>query len=96
MNKPRGFLWLEEAIGETLDIPAHVTPEGGKHLSIRVATELANRLEEAAAEHGFTVSQFARKLLSDGLDRLEHPDQVALDEAIAVLQRAKRGTGPRD
>lgn len=96
MNKPRGFLWLEEAVGETLDIPAHVTPDGGKHLSIRVATELAERLEEAATAHGLTVSQCARKLLADGLDRLEHPDQVALDEAIAVLQRAKREKGNQD
>lgn len=88
MSKPRGIKWLEEQTGE--ELLQHRAPlSEGKHLSLRVPSELANALEAYAAEHGESVSQVARRLISDGLARLEHPDREAIDNAIALLESVR-------
>lgn len=84
MTKPRGIRWLEEQTGESLDRESQVGE--GKHLSLRVPADLADRLGRYAADRGENVSHAARRLLTEGLERGEHPDREALDTAISVLE----------
>lgn len=64
------------------------SPTGGplgdhsRHISIRLPTELYQRLEALAANGNETVSQAARRLLSEGL---EPADQDAIDQTISTL-----------
>ncbi|MBI2169567.1 MAG: ribbon-helix-helix protein, CopG family [Actinobacteria bacterium] len=88
MTKPRGIQWLEEQTGETLDPPGGPIPEG-KHLSVRLTGDLVSQLEEHAAARGESISQVARRLIKDGLDRATNPDRDAIDQAIAVLEAVK-------
>jgi predicted transcriptional regulator len=88
MTKPQGIQWLEEQTGETLD-PPRTPPSEGKHLSVRLSGDLVKELEEYAAARGESVSQVARRLIKDGLDRTSDPDQDAIDQAIAVLEAVK-------
>jgi metal-responsive CopG/Arc/MetJ family transcriptional regulator len=90
MKKPRGIEWLEEQTGETLDPPVGPVPEG-KHLSVRLSGDLVKELEEYAASRGESVSQVARRLIRDGLSRINDPDREAIDHAIAVLEAVKAG-----
>jgi hypothetical protein len=60
---------------------------GSRHVTMRVPGELYARLEALAADNGETVSQSARRLLSDGLGT---PDRDAVDQAIATLLRLRR------
>jgi len=62
----------------------------GRHLSRRVPAELLGRLEELAAQRNETISQTARRLLADGVDRIDDPDRAAIDTAIAPLEKLRR------
>ena len=88
MTKSRVIEWLEQETGETLGPPGSPPPDG-KHLSVRVSGELVRELEEYAAARGQSISQVARRLIRDGLDRTKDPDRDAIDQAIAVLEAVK-------
>jgi predicted DNA-binding protein len=90
MTKPRGVEWLEATTGETLDRPGSEVREA-RHLSVRLPADLIERLEEVAAQRGETVSRVARRLIAEGLAPTETPDQEALETAIAVLEKLRRG-----
>ena len=83
MTKPRGVRWLEEQTGQPLNRHAQIE---GKHLSLRIPGDLAERLAHYAGQRNHTVSEAARRLLSEGLERAEHPDAEAIDAAIALLE----------
>jgi predicted DNA-binding protein len=65
-----------------------------RHLSARVPHPLYAQLERLASERGETVSQVARTLIIDGLERQLNPDVDALDAAIAALQKLRRERPP--
>jgi len=88
MTKSRVIEWLEQETGETLDPPGTPIPEG-RHLSVRLSADLVGQLEEYAAARGESISQVARRLIKDGLDRAKDPDRDAIDQAIAVLEAVK-------
>lgn len=88
MSKPRGIEWLEDQTGE--ELPRDRAPlSEGKHLSLRVPSDLGTALETYAAERGESVSQVARRLISDGLARSANPDREAIDSAIALLESVR-------
>jgi prevent-host-death family protein len=60
---------------------------GSRHVSIRVPLALYHHLESLADDHAETVSQTARRLLSEGL---EPPGRNAIDEAITALLLIRR------
>ena len=60
---------------------------GSRHVSIRVPLALYQQLEALAGDHAETVSQTARRLLSEGL---EPPGRNAIDEAITALHLIRR------
>lgn len=93
MNKPRGVQWLEGATGQKLEREG-VSGESGRHLSLRVPIELFEQLDAIAAERSESVSQTARRLLSEGVDRTLNPDREAIDTAIAALERLRRSGDP--
>lgn len=90
--------WLREANGGVLPpVPAHIQErwdaeeaDDARHLSLRVPGSLYTQLAALADEEGETVSQLARTLIADGLNRRHHPDRDALDAAIAALQKVRR------
>ena len=89
MTKSRGVQWLEAQTGQEL-IRTGAEPGGdGRHLSVRVPVGLFERLERLAGQRGESVSQLARRLLSDGVERLRNPDREAIDQAIAALQQIR-------
>jgi len=90
MSKPRGVEWLERETGEKLERQA-LSGDEGRHLSLRVPGELFGRLEQLAAQRNETISQTARRLLADGLGRIDDPDREAIDTAIAALEQLRRG-----
>lgn len=94
MSKPRAIQWLEEQTGETLDPPGSTVPEG-RHLSVRLSGDLVSQLEDYAAARGESISQVARRLIADGLDRATNPDRDAIDQAIAVLESIRGEAGGR-
>ena len=72
------------------------TSDMSRHISMRLPTELYQRLEALAVDCNESVSQAARRLLSEGL---EIPDEQAIDRAIATLllvrnQLSRRGDAP--
>jgi hypothetical protein len=60
---------------------------GSRHVSIRVPLALYQQLEGLAGDHAETVSQTARRLLSEGL---EPPGRNTIDEAITALLLIRR------
>ncbi len=89
MSKPRGILWLEEQTGQTLDPPENMPSEPkGRHVSIRVSDDFYAQLEAAAAMNSESVSQTARRLLTEGLVQRSDTES-AIDDAIAALTRAR-------
>jgi hypothetical protein len=93
MNKPRGVEWLERETGQKLDRQS-LSGEEGRHLSLRIPTGLFAQLEQAAADRNETISQTARRLLNDGLARIDDPDREAIDTAIAALEKLRRSHDP--
>jgi hypothetical protein len=93
MTKPRGIEWLEDQTGESLDRQAPVSE--GRHLSLRIPTDLADRLEAYAAARHESVSSAARRLLLDGLVRGVDADRDAIDAAISVLESVRGGLDRR-
>ncbi|MGI9644917.1 MAG: type II toxin-antitoxin system Phd/YefM family antitoxin [Ilumatobacteraceae bacterium] len=66
-------------------------PDKSRHISVRVSDELFAGLEALAAANAETVSQVARRLLTDGLA----PRAGDIDDAIAILQRLRRSPAGR-
>lgn len=64
-------------------------PAGGRtrHVSIRVPHDLYQRLERCADDQDETVSQAARRILSEGL---APPGRDAIDDAISALLTVRR------
>lgn len=93
MTKTRGINWLEAQTGERLDRPADPPPPA-RHLSIRVPVSLLDELEAHARDHGESVSQAARRLLTESLRQRQAPDQAAIDAAIATLEGIRSRLGP--
>lgn len=89
MTKSKTILWLEEQTGQTLDPPETMpSASKGRHVSIRVPDELYAQLEATAASRSESVSQTARRILTDGLtDRTD--TETAIDDAISALTRAR-------
>jgi len=93
MSKPRGVKWLEDQTGQRLDRTARSSEEG-RHLSLRIPTSLYDQLERLAAQRSETVSQAARRLLTEGIAHVNDPDREAIDTAIAALERLRSSTDP--
>ena len=89
MSKAQGIAWLEATTGEEL-VRQPLSGEGGRHLSLRIPNSLFERLEAIAIDRGETVSQTARRLLTDGIDRSTNPDCASIDTVIAALQELRR------
>ena len=64
-----------------------------RHVSMRVPVELYERLEGLADNSNESVSQCARRLLTDGL---EAPDRYAIDAAISALLLMRRQLSEHD
>ena len=83
MTKPKAIEWLESTTGTSIDYPTErVTQE--RHLSVRLSSELAERVDRLAAERELTPSQFVRELLRRAVD--EHSTVTSLD-ARALADR---------
>lgn len=85
---PTGVAWLEEQTGEQLERPTETV--SGRHLSIRVPMSLADELEIEASAQGETMSQAARRLLTESLRRRREPGQQEIDAAIASLEALRK------
>jgi predicted DNA-binding protein len=85
MTKPKLIDWLEKETGQELTPAA---PGKTRHVSVRVADDLYERLEAAALLHETTVSEYARRLLETGLTAPDAPE-AAIDVAIDALRRAR-------
>ena len=94
MSKPRGVGWLERETGQKLERQAPLSGDEGRHLSLRVPADLLGRLEQLAVQRNETISQTARRLLADGLGRIDDPDREAIDTAIAALEKLRRVSSP--
>jgi predicted DNA-binding protein len=86
-RKTRLVTWLEAETGKPLTTPA---TSNDRQVSIRVPVELYERIDAIARDCGETVSQTMRKLVAESIDRIDHPDAVAIDTAIAALQQLRR------
>ncbi|MBI4885453.1 MAG: hypothetical protein HY826_15515 [Actinobacteria bacterium] len=93
MTKLRGIQWIEDQTGQVID-PPNSPQDDSRHLSLRLPIALHSRLEEVAADRNLTVSQLARQLLTDGVQRTRLPDREAIDVAIAALDEMRRRLPP--
>jgi hypothetical protein len=93
MNKPRGVEWLERETGQQLE-RQNLSGDEARHLSLRIPASLFGELEQLAAQRNETISQTARRLLADGLARIDDPDREAIDTAIAALEKLRRSHDP--
>ena len=98
MAKPKAIQWLEEQTGETIAYTPEVIESQDRHLSVRLAGDLAASLDSMAAERGLTLSHLVRELLSDAvahratmtkLDGRELADRLAAD--VAEVRRRLAG-----
>ena len=87
-KKPTLVQWLEAETGKVLEPPPSDAKD--RHVSVRVPTELYERVEQVAGGRGESVSQAMRRLVAESLDRISHPDVAALDTAIAALENLRR------
>jgi hypothetical protein len=77
----------------SIDAPRQPEPNderlagGSRHVSIRVPLALYQQLEALAGDHAETVSQTARRLLSEGL---QPPGRNTIDDAITALLLIRR------
>ena len=98
MAKPKAIQWLEEQTGETIAYTPEVIVSQDRHLSVRLAGDLAAGLDAMAAERGLTLSHLVRELLTDAvaqraaaakLDGRELADRLAAD--VAEVRRRLAG-----
>lgn len=98
MAKPKAIQWLEEQTGETIAYAPEVIVSQDRHLSVRLAGDLAAGLDAMAAERGLTLSHLVRELLADAvaqratvakLDGRELADRLAAD--VAEVRRRLTG-----
>jgi len=98
MAKPKAIQWLEEQTGETIAYTPEVIVSQDRHLSVRLAGDLAAGLDAMAAERGLTLSHLVRELLADAvahratvanLDGRELADRLAAD--VAEVRRRLAG-----
>ena len=98
MAKPKAIQWLEEQTGETIAYTPEVIESQDRHLSVRLAGDLAASLDAMAAERGLTLSHLVRELLADtvahratvaNLDGRELADRLAAD--VAEVRRRLAG-----
>jgi len=61
-----------------------------RHVSVRLPTDLYERVQAIAGTRGESVSQVLRRLVSESIARLDHPDAGAIDTANAALQELRR------
>jgi hypothetical protein len=69
MAKPKAIQWLEEQTGETIAYKPEVIVSQDRHLSVRLAGDLAAGLDAMAAERGLTLSHLVRELLADAVNQ---------------------------
>ena len=93
MTKPRGIRWLETQTGQDLSNASAAQGDDSRHLSVRVSAALFEQLETLAEQRGESVSQSARRLLSDRVARPRNPDRDAIDQVIAALQQVRAQMG---
>ena len=67
MAKSKAIQWLEEQTGETIAYTPEVIVSQDRHLSVRLAGDLAAGLDAMAAERGLTLSHLVRELLADAV-----------------------------
>ena len=98
MAKPKAIQWLEEQTGETIAYTPEVIVSQDRHLSVRLAGDLAAGLDAMAAERGLTLSHLVRELLADAvaqratvakLDGRALADRLAAD--VAEVRRRLAG-----
>lgn len=98
MPKPKAIQWLEDQTGQSIDYTPETTSSQDRHLSVRLAADLAAGLESIATERGLTVSQLVRELLADAvgqrasvakLDSRALADRLAADVAEVRLRLAR-------
>jgi predicted transcriptional regulator len=69
MAKPKAIQWLDEQTGETIAYDPEVVVGQDRHLSVRLAGDLAASLDAMAAERGTTLSHLVRELLAEAVDQ---------------------------
>ena len=87
MGKPKAIQWLEEETGQSIDYVPEVNAGQDRHLSVRLAGELATGLDAMAAERGLTVSHLVRELLAEAVGQraaVAKLDGRALAERLAA------------
>ena len=87
MAKPKAIQWLEEQTGQTIEYAAEPNAGQDRHLSVRLAGELARGLDAMAAERGLTVSHLVRELLAEAVSQrasVAKLDGRALAERLAA------------
>jgi class 3 adenylate cyclase len=96
VRKPKAIEWLEQETGAPIEYPRGGESTRDRHLSVRLTAELAARLDEMAAEHGISVSQLVRRLLSDAtrervavtdLDSYALADRLAAEMPVGWVRR---------
>ena len=98
MANPKAIQWLEEQTGETIAYTPEVAAVQDRHLSVRLAGDLAASLDAMAVERGLTLSHLVRELLAEAvaqrttvakLDGQALADRLAAD--VAEVRRRLAG-----
>ncbi len=80
--------WLEDQTGQNIDYTPETPVAHDHHLSVRLSRELAIALDTMATEHGRTVSQLVRDLLTQAVEQRSEMaalDARALSERLAAV-----------
>ncbi len=92
-SKPAPIRWLEEQTGQEIDY-APSPQVRDRHLSVRLAGELAASLDAIAAQRGVALSQFVREVLETEVERSrslaaldQHTLVGRLEQDVAELRR---------
>jgi predicted DNA-binding protein len=75
-----------EYTDEEVELPPTPGPEGIMvSRSLKMPSELDQRIKDAAADRGITQSMLMRQLLETGLATMEHDHPISLTDAIRAL-----------
>ncbi|GAB0102317.1 hypothetical protein JMUB6875_12840 [Nocardia sp. JMUB6875] len=76
---------------EEIELPPTPGPEGVMvSRSLKMPTELDQRLKDAATNRGITQSMLMRQLLESGLDAMDHDHAISLADAIRALSGLRK------
>ena len=82
---------LAEYTDEEVELPPTPGPDGVMvSRSLKMPSELDQRIKDAATDRGITQSMLMRQLLETGLAAIEHDHPISLTDAIRALASLRK------